>query len=511
MLAPELPTEIWIKILLKVAKLAENNGSDETSPKSMDVFFKGAPFLFLRMVSKTWKSYLEYDGFWFEMMKEKTAVDANYRNSTPNPYSFKLTIDFLQSIPHKQDDSLPLLYGVFQELCKLEMEMLFNFSLTITGLLASSTDHYTQSITSTLSPDPFKFWSSKGVSDQNSDEYLLYQLYNDINLVHSIAIKPFLAQYQRGFPCYAPQYVSFSIGFSKEEFHYESCKYPIINRPILQRFYLPALVAGSFVRINLHGRNQNQPGDLLFYTCIEEVQILGIPGCSMEKAPLLLQSCIHYTKRTSNMDFEPSQLGCDHRIMLIEYLEDIENSRICLELLKENKFAEAVDIMAEASHESSMRKNTFLLLFKNAFKKNLDDFLETESNMQENQSFSHWFRFYISKLFDVDEILNADEAIILAELCKADKKNIRLLDIGINRGLIHCTAELGAVFEENDPPELSIAYFIYVQGRAFDKILDLSLKLNNFRVVSLKVNIKQKRFSYRAPKLYILPTLSAKR
>ncbi len=39
----------------------------------------------------------------------------------------------------------------------------------------------------------------------------------------------------------------------------------------------PELVIGGFIRVDLHGRHQQQPGDDLFYQAIESVSALGKP------------------------------------------------------------------------------------------------------------------------------------------------------------------------------------------------------------------------------------------
>lgn len=497
---PQLPTELWILILLKVAKSeTENLSKNKLEPLNKKLLkynvltSKPVDFLCkLKIVSKAWKSYLEYDGFWFELLSISDRC---------SPTSFlALSEDFLRSIPSALDAEevkYPVLQRVYQELYSLEKIGHFEVNLIRRGIVASSEDHHTQSIAATLSSDPFEFWSSVGVIDVESDETLVYELVSPCCLLRSISLKPFLAQYQKGLPCYAPRSVSFSIGFTKTKFHFTSEKFPMENTSATQKFVLPALVAGCFLCIHLHGRNQNQPGDNLFYTCLESVEAKGVSGPSLTMCPLLLKCCGNYLlgkleEIESSSPVEEFLATCTDS-GLEEHLEDLKNIAECLDLFKEANYAAAIDIMANAPFHSLLRKkefleNYFLAIFSS---KDFDDLVGRNGSFH-YPKFAHWYQYYVSILFEKRKMLTGDEALLLAKLSNATD-NVRLIDQGINSGLINCKLELGLVFESNNQESLandssrkellSIAYIIYVHGRSFDKILDLSIKLNNLQVV----------------------------
>lgn len=513
---PEIPTELWIDILLKVSKSKIENilksSVKQNGENGKFVVATSKPvhhLCKLKLVSKAWKSYLEYDGFWFELLKisrEDASLERNY---------LKFPLDFLRTIPTalatnvSGGDQNMYMYRTYQELSFLEQQGHFGVSLIKTGISASSEDHHTQSINASLSTDPFEFWSSVGVSDVDSDESLLYELVSPCCLVRSILLKPFLAQYQKGLPCYAPKSVSFSLGFSESELHFHSERFEMENTSETQEFVLPGLVLGSFLCIHLHGRNQNQPGDNLFYTCLESVEVRGAPGPSLKTCPLLLKSSLNYISTISTIVLDKAEVlglgSADQNPSIIsasaaldEHLQDLQSISICLDLLHNAKYAAAIDIMAKAPFFSLMRKKEFLEnYFFSVFpsnKKELDHLMGTRSDPVDYPTFAHWYRYYISVLFENQEMLTGDEALLLAKLSSATG-NVRLIDQGINTGLINCKLELGLMFEghyegknvdESSRKELlSIAYIIYVHGRSFDKILDLSIILNNFRVVIL--------------------------
>lgn len=85
-------------------------------------------------------------------------------------------------------------------------------NVLLRGVDQSSLDHRTQSIDQAIQTNPETFWSSKGSSNPDSDEYLVFKLSSSITVVNSIQIKPFRAIFQRNRPIYPPKQFKISVG-----------------------------------------------------------------------------------------------------------------------------------------------------------------------------------------------------------------------------------------------------------------------------------------------------------
>lgn len=127
--------------------------------------------------------------------------------------------------------------------------------------------------------DSSTFWSSKGNTDKDSSEFLLFALCHPVTVVCAVTVFAYACHYQRGIPCYAPQRVRFHVGFSPKSFHYSSPEFDCANTPAAQTFDLARdqLVVGGFLRVDLLGRQQTQPEDDRWYTVLRHVKCLGTP------------------------------------------------------------------------------------------------------------------------------------------------------------------------------------------------------------------------------------------
>ncbi|XP_051122681.1 F-box protein At4g00755-like [Andrographis paniculata] len=175
-----------------------------------------------------------------------------------------------------------------------------------TAVSASSTDNYPdESIVNTLNPrDRFirraSYWSSKGHSDPEVPESLIYKLRAGLWVLTEIDIQPFEAFFQPGKPLYSPKSVRFRIGHPKPSseigntldhlplqkpaddkfvWTYTSPEFPMMQANVLQPFKLPepVLCIGGYLQIELLGRVQRQEMDGLFYICVCYVRVLGRP------------------------------------------------------------------------------------------------------------------------------------------------------------------------------------------------------------------------------------------
>ncbi|XP_016511733.2 F-box protein At4g00755 isoform X2 [Nicotiana tabacum] len=170
---------------------------------------------------------------------------------------------------------------------------------------ASSTDNYPdESIVNTLIPrDRYlnrpSYWSSKGHSDPNAPETLIYKLKADMCVINEVDIQPFEAYFQPGKPIYSAKSVRFRLGYPKSArdesdllqlpqqqpaddkfiWTYTSEEFPMTQENCFQRFNLPepVLCIGGYLQIQLLGRVQRQEMDDLFYICLCHVKVVGRP------------------------------------------------------------------------------------------------------------------------------------------------------------------------------------------------------------------------------------------
>ncbi|KAH6789502.1 F-box family protein [Perilla frutescens var. frutescens] len=171
---------------------------------------------------------------------------------------------------------------------------------------ASSTDNYPdESVVNTLNPrDRFirraSYWSSKGQSNPEVPETLIYKVRAGIWVITEIDIHPFEAFFQQGKPIYSAKSVRFRMGHPKSPreigsdllhfplqkpaddkfvWTYTSPEFPMTQENCLQPFKLPepVLCIGGYLQIELLGRVQRQDIDGLFYICVCYVRVLGRP------------------------------------------------------------------------------------------------------------------------------------------------------------------------------------------------------------------------------------------
>ncbi len=77
-------------------------------------------------------------------------------------------------------------------------------------------------------------------------------------------------------PIYPSLFVSFQVGPSPARLAPPTTRYPVLASSQVQSFLLPASCpAGRFLRVNLHGRQQQQVEDMQWYLAVERVQAFG--------------------------------------------------------------------------------------------------------------------------------------------------------------------------------------------------------------------------------------------
>ncbi|CAM8925098.1 unnamed protein product [Rhodiola kirilowii] len=170
------------------------------------------------------------------------------------------------------------------------------------AICASSTDHrLEENIDNTLIQSDrieqrASYWSSKGQSDPDVPESLIYKLTSSLCLVNEVYIQPFQAYFQQGYIIYSSRYVRFRMGHPKsplklvleyarldkltdEDFvwNYTSPESPMLQENSLQKFQLPepALCIGGYLKIELLGRVQRDLDDM-YYIRVSHVRADGM-------------------------------------------------------------------------------------------------------------------------------------------------------------------------------------------------------------------------------------------
>lgn len=419
-LIPSLPLEISSIILLDAI---QSNITDKA-------------FLDWRRVSKAWKATLKFAGIWREMLIHDKMISSEVASNCQDPFGM-----FMELLGQKHD--LWLIGSCIQ---------------------ASTSDHISQTILSTISPDPFRFWSSQSSAELDRDEWLDYFLLDDNCFISAIEITPFLAQYQRGLPCYAPLSVSFSIGkLQGTDYFYSSSRFAIANTATRQLFTLPFVIRGGRVRVHLHGHASTQPGDMLYYTALEQVTILGLwfePLAGFTK----VKECLSILYPSTSVDISSESYRIVRR-----WEGDKETMKRVNQLLDREEWDVAIREISECRVTSLVRRKPFLELLK--------------LKINQFQSFEYYFRYYANSLINQQGHLNQDEAIMLAELAVEDGDS-HLVHVALESDLIDSTLALGQLFEDaQDDALLQTAHNIYCNGRVFDKILQTSMKVSNYRMV----------------------------
>lgn len=252
-------------------------------------------------VCKRWCYLTKHDKYW----KHLATIPGKIKTSTSR-FSFFFSPSPSDNFPSRYAVTLPLSCSgnewkkLMQDLGNnLPRQVLHNGSSMINrGVFESTRDCLTQGIANTLVDDYVSFWSSKGSNDPNSVEILEFFL-SDHALIGAIEICVYQANWQEGFPIYAPQFVQFSTSFTQGEkdIHWKSEKFLCKNIPEPQIFKFPTqLIVGSFLRITLIGRCTKQPGDNLYYTVLRLVKCIGIPVNKLTDRPFLSKTLQCFAK-----------------------------------------------------------------------------------------------------------------------------------------------------------------------------------------------------------------------
>jgi hypothetical protein len=188
---------------------------------------------------------------------------------------------------------------------------------------------------------------------------------------------------------------------------------------VAQVYVMRPLCFGRFVRICLHGKQTSQPGDMLFYTTVQYVRISGIPFDSLLEFPCLAQLLKGACSITDEISINQN----------LHYNRILEKKQDCIELLKDGKFADAIEIIVGEPRNSILRTQNFLSEFCTFFP------APSRVNTPGSDSLNHWFRYFIFKMYEDEQRLTRYEAQLLAKLVILDG-NTDLLMRGLRFNLV---------------------------------------------------------------------------
>ncbi|RKO88301.1 hypothetical protein BDK51DRAFT_30361 [Blyttiomyces helicus] len=224
-------------------------------------------------LSKKWNKTLDKDFVWRERIMSGPSVAPILR-----PPAVQAGVNFAECIVEPT--------ACLKQLMALSLAAEQNpLSVIGAGVRASSENNEGQSIK--YLEDRYRhfqrYWSSKGSDDPLSDEYLIFQLHGIATIVTEISVTPYEEGSELG--------VSFSLGFSPDNMHYQSPDFKMENISALlpepQMFKIkPTLAIGGFLRLDLKGRTARQPSNLKFYTALRLVRAKGFPLGFLEHGAL---------------------------------------------------------------------------------------------------------------------------------------------------------------------------------------------------------------------------------
>jgi hypothetical protein len=168
------------------------------------------------------------------------------------------------------------------------------------GVKASSTHLYNE-IHGTLVYDDAEIWSSEPTDDENTDEFLIYEL-TETSYVFSVHFKANQAMWQGG-EIYPPKKVKVWIGETAETFTFESEEFEVpVSEAYNTVLILPNFVKGKFIKLELIGKVTKEPTSGQFLTLISFVDVIGYPLEPIENKILSLIESKDIKKILKNID-----------------------------------------------------------------------------------------------------------------------------------------------------------------------------------------------------------------
>jgi len=273
--------------------------------------------------------------------------------------------------------------------------------------------------------------------------------------------------------------------------HYVSPIFPVQNVDTLQRFTLDTPQIGCYVRLDLFGRQQRQPGDELWYTVVRLLKVVGTPIGALSDKPVLSLSLLDYALRNSHFFkghplsvlYPQGRGGIPHEA-LEEYLrrvqgEAVDNLSLVVrrvevkrelrELIDRGHFTAAANLAARAEKNLDMRDEETIRWFKDAYDER-----------------SPPISMYLQVLISNNIKMNAQEAVEFAKQA-VEEQTLALLADALRTNMATSSEELGDFLVTKNL--LNLAVIAYMNVHIPDKVIDTCVLAGMYRGILRYVQI----------------------
>ena len=299
-------------------------------------------------------------------------------------------------------------------------------------------------------------------------------------------------------PIYAPQAVQLSVGFNKTDMHWSSPIYPIRNTNgililILYNFnvifleiqsirIIPEIIIGTYIRIDLFGRNTTQPADDLYYTCLEYINLCGSPIGSLNSDIIGESLCNYALKNTSFVKEIGIDLANTNSTFLFKYFQDKlpQNTKQYLQRkIKIDAIYKYLNVECNCIEPIKM-----ILMYREELhcKEVFDLFL-----VHGNKYLKPYFNALLS---DPELVFSKQESLELIKLVLSENISKMLLVVGLwlEQGKLTISEELGDFIAQFDK---RLASTIYLSVPIPDKFIDTLIQLKMYSKVLKYVAVYQ--------------------
>jgi hypothetical protein len=376
----------------------------------------------------------------------------------------------------------------------------------------STFDHVTQRAENCLDDDSQSFYSSLGTTHDTLD-FLQFD-FLDFTMIQKVVIKPFLAQFQKGTPTYAPKRISFTFWSNGNEETTE--EFEIENVPLSVTIDLnPAIITKRLI-INLIEKVQTQPIDSLYYTCIERVQVFGASRFSTENYSNIQQALLSYSNQfLISKETERQSLNVDHQKTLSSWTKssitrksilkdclyhsfklhhhltkcrvELRNKLFYTQLKKvlgnvlfAKHFTELMQYYCTELVPFTRDEVIILLLLSFTDFEGEDQFInplkDLSCHSKDLIKYSTDHSFAIRVIDEYSEII--DQPKRSGDALPIKLRYYELLVTSIQCGLVEFTLEFGLILEIHGRRD--IAFHLYQKGRIIDKLIECYLLLDYY-------------------------------
>jgi hypothetical protein len=270
-----------------------------------------------------------------------------------------------------------------------------------------------------------------------------------------------------------------SVGFTPSCWHYTSPEVPITNTPTMQTielFRTGEIAVGSYLRINLRGRYQTQPGEdpEKYYTVLQCVCALGVVHGALRDRPVLADALTELALRSDEFTQELTRraaaegytglpphalvireaiLWSEQAAALLSELDEAKAKRITIErMLKNGEITKALRVLCALPPFHELRGSKTLQMLRESRTSRSEPLLWT----------------YLKALAGQSK-LNAEESIAFVE-CSANAGQIQLCTMLFMADRFTASEALGDTLLRKDSFELAIN--VFARAGVNDKLID---------------------------------------